>query len=72
MALQLAARLSCSASAAAHPIRSLFWCCRSSARRGCYRPSFTFTGTIHSVTVDVSGEPIRDEGAEARRMMAQQ
>jgi len=37
-----------------------------------YRPPFTFTGTIHSVTVDVSGELIRDEEAEVRRIMAQQ
>jgi arylsulfatase len=37
-----------------------------------YKPPFTFTGTIHSVTVDVSGELIEDEEAELRRLMAQQ
>jgi len=37
-----------------------------------YQPPFTFTGTIHSVTVDVSGELIKDEEAEVRRIMAQQ
>ncbi len=31
-----------------------------------------FTGTMHSVTVDVSGERIEDEEATLRRMMAQQ
>jgi arylsulfatase len=37
-----------------------------------YQPPFAFTGTIHSVTVDVSGELIKDEEAEIRRLMAQQ
>jgi arylsulfatase len=37
-----------------------------------YHAPFTFTGTIHSVTVDVSGELIRDDEAEVRRMMARQ
>ena len=37
-----------------------------------YKSPFTFTGTIHSVTVDVSGELIRDPEAEMRRAMARQ
>jgi arylsulfatase A-like enzyme len=37
-----------------------------------YQPPFTFTGTLHSVTVDVSGELIEDDEATLRRMMAQQ
>ncbi len=37
-----------------------------------YKPPFTFTGTIHSVTLDVSGELIEDDEATLRRMMAQQ
>ena len=37
-----------------------------------YQPPFTFTGTIHSVTVEVSGELIRDDDAEIARLMAQQ
>ena len=37
-----------------------------------YEPPFVFTGTIHSVTVDVSGELIKDEEAEVMRLMAQQ
>lgn len=37
-----------------------------------YRPPFEFTGTIHSVTFDLSGELIRDEEAELRKIMAVQ
>ncbi|MCH8102816.1 MAG: VanZ family protein [Chloroflexi bacterium] len=37
-----------------------------------YKPPFTFTGTIHSVTVDVAGDLIEDDEATLRRMMAQQ
>jgi arylsulfatase A-like enzyme len=39
---------------------------------GVYQPPFTFTGKIHSVTVDVSGDVIKDDEAEMRRLMAQQ
>ncbi len=39
---------------------------------GSYKPPFTFTGTIHSVTVEVSGELIRDSDAAIARLMAQQ
>jgi arylsulfatase A-like enzyme len=39
---------------------------------GSYEPPFTFTGTIHSVTVEVSGELIGDDDAEIARLMAQQ
>jgi arylsulfatase len=37
-----------------------------------YQPPFAFTGTIHSVTVDLSGEVITDPEAEMARVMAQQ
>ena len=37
-----------------------------------YKPPFPFAGTIHSVTVDVSGELIKDEEAEMRRLLARQ
>ena len=37
-----------------------------------YQPPFEFTGTIDSVTVDVSGELIRDSEAEMRQIMARQ
>jgi arylsulfatase A-like enzyme len=37
-----------------------------------YEPPFAFTGTIYNVTVDVSGELIKDEEAEVVRLMAQQ
>ena len=37
-----------------------------------YEPPFKFTGTIHSVTVDVSGEHLRDPEAEHRAIMARQ
>ena len=37
-----------------------------------YASAFKFTGTIHSVTVDVSGEPIRDDEARLRMHTARQ
>jgi arylsulfatase len=37
-----------------------------------YKPPFPFTGTIHRVTVDVSGELIKDTAAEMRIAMARQ
>ena len=37
-----------------------------------YEPPFAFTGTIHSVTFDVSGELITDDEAEMARLLAQQ
>ena len=37
-----------------------------------YKPPFEFTGTIHSVTFDVSGDVIRDSEAEMRMIMARQ
>ena len=37
-----------------------------------YDPPFEFTGTIHSVTVDLSGELIKDDEAEFRMHMARQ
>ena len=37
-----------------------------------YEPPFAFTGTIHSVTFDLSGELIADDEAELARLMAQQ
>jgi arylsulfatase len=37
-----------------------------------YEPPFEFTGTIHSVTFDVSGDVIRDSEAEMRMLMARQ
>jgi arylsulfatase len=37
-----------------------------------YHAPFRFTGTIHTVTVDVSGELIQDEEAESRLLMARQ
>jgi arylsulfatase len=37
-----------------------------------YKPPFTFTGTIHSAIVDVSGELIKDTEAEMRVAMARQ
>ena len=37
-----------------------------------YKPPFPFTGAIHSVTVDVSGELIRDSEAEVRMILARQ
>jgi arylsulfatase len=43
-----------------------------SAVTGDYASPFKFTGTIHSVTVDVSGELIHDAEAELRMHMARQ
>jgi arylsulfatase len=37
-----------------------------------HKPPFAFTGTIHTVTVDVSGNPFQDPGAELRMNMARQ
>ena len=37
-----------------------------------YEPPFAFTGTLHSVTIDVAGELIKDDEAEMARLMAQQ
>ena len=37
-----------------------------------YHAPFRFTGTIHKVTMDVSGELIKDEEAEMRMLMARQ
>ena len=37
-----------------------------------YKPPFAFTGTLHGVTVDVSGELIKDTDAEMRMAMARQ
>ena len=37
-----------------------------------YEPPFEFTGVLHRVTVDVSGDLIVDEEAEMRRLMATQ
>jgi arylsulfatase A-like enzyme len=37
-----------------------------------YEGPFTFTGTLHSVTIDVSGELIHDAEAELRALMARQ
>jgi arylsulfatase len=37
-----------------------------------YQPPFEFTGTIHSVTFDVSGDVIQDSEAEMRVIMARQ
>ena len=37
-----------------------------------YQSPFEFTGTIHSVTFDVSGDVIEDKEAEMRRIMARQ
>jgi arylsulfatase A-like enzyme len=39
---------------------------------GAYRAPFPFTGTIKKVTVDVSGELIKDDEAEVAALMAQQ
>jgi hypothetical protein len=35
-----------------------------------YKAPFKFTETIHGMTVDVSGDLIRDTGAEIRKIMA--
>lgn len=37
-----------------------------------YKPPFRFTGTIHSVVVDVSGDLVKDEEAHAKIIMARQ
>jgi arylsulfatase len=37
-----------------------------------YSSPFEFTGTVHSVTFDVSGDVIEDSEAEMRRILAQQ
>ena len=37
-----------------------------------YVPPFEFSGTIDNVTVDVSGELIKDTEAEIRQIMARQ
>jgi hypothetical protein len=37
-----------------------------------YTPPFTFTGTLHQVTVDLSGDLIADDEATMRRLLAQQ
>ena len=37
-----------------------------------YKPPFEFSGKIYSVTVNVSGELIKDKEADYRRLMAQQ
>ena len=37
-----------------------------------YASPFRFTGTVHRVTIDVSGELIADEEAELRAHMARQ
>jgi arylsulfatase len=37
-----------------------------------YKPPFRFTGKIHGVTVDVSGDLIKDHEAEAKMAMARQ
>lgn len=37
-----------------------------------YDSPFEFTGTVYSVTFDVSGDMIKDEEAEMRAIMARQ
>jgi hypothetical protein len=37
-----------------------------------YEPPFPFTGTIHSVTYDLSGDLTPDDDAALARLMAQQ
>jgi hypothetical protein len=37
-----------------------------------YTPPFAFTGTLHQVTVDVSGELIVDGEAEMRQILSRQ
>ncbi|MDR0360966.1 MAG: arylsulfatase, partial [bacterium] len=44
----------------------------SSVLPGVYDPPFTFTGTIHDVVLDLSGQLMEDEESKARVMMAQQ
>jgi arylsulfatase len=37
-----------------------------------YKTPFEFTGTVHSVTFDVSGEVIKDDEADMRMILARQ
>jgi arylsulfatase len=37
-----------------------------------YKPPFKFSGTVHGVTIDVSGELIKDADAEVRMLLARQ
>ena len=37
-----------------------------------YHPPFTYGGTIHTVTIDVSGDLIEDDEATMRRLLARQ
>ncbi|MEY3827653.1 MAG: hypothetical protein RLZZ148_2473, partial [Cyanobacteriota bacterium] len=37
-----------------------------------YEPPFQFTGKIHTVVVDVTGELIKDSEAELRAILARQ
>jgi hypothetical protein len=37
-----------------------------------YQAAFPFTGTLHTVTIDLSGDLITDSGAEMRIAMARQ
>jgi hypothetical protein len=37
-----------------------------------YKVPFRFTGTLHEVTVDLSGELIEDDEAQVRKLIAQQ
>jgi len=39
---------------------------------GAYESPFAFTGTIHDVTIDVSGDLIEDEEALLRQLLARQ
>lgn len=41
-------------------------------RRAVYHAPFRFTGTLHTVTVDLSGDLITDAEAEMRMAMARQ
>jgi arylsulfatase len=44
---------------------------RRTGRSGIAAP-FTFTGTIHSVIIDVRGELIEDDEATLKRLLARQ
>lgn len=37
-----------------------------------YKPTFPFTGTVKQVTIDLSGDAIKDAEAETRRAMSKQ
>jgi arylsulfatase len=37
-----------------------------------YNSPFEFTGTIYNVTIDVSGEVIKDDEADFKRLLARQ